>query len=193
MNGPRRGFTVAECVVALALAGVIAGLLQQLCTFSTHSSNLTVAVEDAHRSMLVAAESIGADLRRALVDSKKPDLQIGDDGRTISFSMAATFFTNWEAPRNIICYALSERSGSRKRLVRTDGNGSRILRGCWLRDIHFRLCPPFPSGPWRQGVLLTLVAPVTERDSRTMTVEIPVSLSVPPPSYLWVGPEGSQS
>ena len=186
----RSGFGLIEVLVALGLCAVVAAMVCAFSTGASSSSARTLASEDATRSILLASETIGQDLRRSLVDTVTPDLSVSDGGRTLRFKMATAKYKNWTAPSEIVSYVLEPagKDTSLKQLVRVTARGRHVIRGCLLKDLLFQTRAPGPHTPWRMTVLVTIVAALSVRDVRTVNVEIPVTLALPPPAYPWPPP-----
>lgn len=197
MNRPPRrphAFTVIECAVVVVLIGMLTGMAHAFATGATRSSRSTQSSEDASRALLIAAETIGLDLRRALIEDETADLEIAGDGRTAAFRTAVAAFESWSAPFQTVRYSLepARRGQLARRLVRHDARGARALPACLLKDIVFQLRPQAAATPWRRTVLVTLVAPLNAHDDRVVSIEVPVSRALPPPAYPWPAPGGSR-
>lgn len=179
----RRGFSLVEISVAGALVLTISGIA---CAFSggaARSAHFTQTSSDSTRAILLAAEHIGLDLRRAVIE-KDSDLVIETGGHRATFAMATAPYANWGSYIDRVTYELEPGTGPRK-LMRRDGSGVKKLHACVLSDLVFQLRPESKKTPWRRTVLVTLVAATGEKKFRAVSVEIPVSRAVAPPAYPW--------
>lgn len=148
----RKGLTLLETTVALALASMAVSGLVRVTDAGLRGTVRTVDSADAVRSGLLAVEALRADATRMVVQ-QAGDLAIPTDGRGISMLVPASAPGNdpWAFAAVPVTFSLAPVAtpGKAFELVRSGPDGVRHIRGCWLASLVVRRRPAGTLSPTR--------------------------------------------
>lgn len=184
MSG-RRGFTLAETIVATAVFSLIVAIVSALYVGGARGSYASVDASDALRSTLIAAEHIRRDVGEMLFQVPARDLVITPDRRGLTIRVPGALPEDyWKADFEGLVYRLEPATGATKafRLVRQFRKESDPIAGCLLRDASFTYVAPGGMSPMQGYLQVTLVGTSGADRSSTYTYSmfLPLTKLKPP-------------
>jgi type II secretory pathway pseudopilin PulG len=127
-NSTPTGLTILEMLIVCVLLVVVLCGIAVVQTGTLRQADKTVDVNDACRSTLIALEAIRQDVGRMSFLDPKKELQIEEDGRQLTVSVAHPSLKRyWDVEFRPLRYSLAARPGSGCRLMRDD-NGEAPAR-----------------------------------------------------------------
>jgi prepilin-type N-terminal cleavage/methylation domain-containing protein len=156
----RRGFTLAETIVAAAIFTLIVAIVASLYAGATRGANLSVEASDALRSTLIAAEYIRRDVGEMLFQLPDRDLVISPDRHALTIRVPGSLPEDfWKADFEGLIYRLERMPGTTGtfRLVRQFRKQSEAIAGCLLQDVTFTHVRPGGLSPLQAYLQVTLV------------------------------------
>jgi hypothetical protein len=186
----RAGVTLVEMSVAAGLFGLLIGTCATL--WSTFGSKSRQAIEscDAVHSVAIAAEFIRRDVERMYFQEAQQDLAIPDHGRGLSFRLPQKLQGDlWTVYNEPVSYYLRRVPANVDvfQLIRKDGAGERVIRGCYLEEMLVRYVAPAGKSRYEGFLEVTLAGLGTAEGGGhyTGTFLLPVqAIKRPPMTYV---------
>ena len=174
----RRGTSVVEVLIALAIAAGLAALVSSLLSMGNRMLRTGNDNADGVQSVLLAYELLHRDAARMMFQ-QPADLAIAPDGRSLAMLIARESSSDlWSLDGEAVSYRLEPLPGPRPafQLVRRDSAGSRPVRGCVLADLHFRFAPRGELSAQRSFIEVVLVgqSASTRESGYTLRLVLPV-------------------
>lgn len=188
----RRGFTLAETVIATAVMLCVVMVSQSLLFASTQTTARTLRRDDSLRSVETVLEIIRSDLNRMVLVDPARDLAIHTAGQGLSFYVPARDAGDfWDVDCVPISFTVEPIGGHPGlcRLVRKTMTGTTVIGGCTLESFSVKLVPAGDIAENQTYLEITVIGAGSESGEarRFASALVPITLATAPEPYVLEG------